>query len=202
METEGGYVPPEAAEFTAKKVTGGNEAPASAESVELSDDNSRAMKIPVESGPDAVQTTEPEVLPIPSGPLKQQLQEMQLPDKVQLALNARVNKENGLQEIPSRITPELLMSFPGKGEGPVTLALDMLDRYGVRVKRPEPNDPINSIGLDHVRNDRLRKQGIGTFGQLLAVWGNPQQRNSLDQSDVAIIAHRLKRLGLGGNASA
>lgn len=174
METEGGYVPPEAAEFTVPPVKAGNETPVSTEAVQMSENNPRAVETSVESPPDAVQTAVPEVLPIPVGSLKEQLREMQLPEKVQLALNARVDKEHGLQEIPSRITPELLMSSPGRGEWAVTRALDMLDHYGVRSKTPDQNDPVDAIGLDHARNDRLRKQGIGTFGQLLQVWSSPK----------------------------
>jgi hypothetical protein len=200
MEIQG-YNPEEAARFTAPKVTVSKETPVSTEveQVQMSENNPSATETPVESAPDAVQAAAPEFLPIPAGSLKEQLRKVGVPENVQRALNARTDKLNGLQEIPTRITPELLMSLPGRGEWAVTKGLNDLKRYGIRAKTPDQNDPVNAIGLDHARNDRLRKQGIGTFGQLLQVWGNPEQRNQLDPGDVALIEHRLHHLGLFNN---
>lgn len=137
--------------------------------------------------------TEPEILPIPAGSVKEQVSQMRLPENTQRALNARVHD---FGDISSRITPELMMSVPGMGERSVTQALDTLASYGVRAKVPSENEPVNALGLEHARNDRLKKLGITTFGNLVRSWQDPRWRSSLDPSDAAMIAHRLDRLGL------
>jgi hypothetical protein len=196
VETEGRYVPPEAKEFVADPPVEKIEEPQPIAEDNPSIDHETSLEPGGEQPVETLDSPTPETFPLPSGTLKEQLHQMQLPENTQRALNARMG---GIEEMPSRITPELMMSAPGRGEWAVTRALDMLGRYGVRAKTPDQNDPINAIGLDHARNDRLRKLGIETFGQLMQVWSNPLERNRLVPDDSAMIAHRLNRLGLMSN---